>query len=91
MMSFTIAKGLVAQKAETHYPAPVPTLIAVEEAARSESRAALDIERKRCYVVVGKALIKRYGDNTSSQQNKLVKSANKATERAAAAGAGIVI
>lgn len=46
MMSFTMAKGLVAQKAGPHYPAPMTAVITIEEGARFARNEALDIERK---------------------------------------------
>lgn len=45
-MSFTMAKGMVAQVAGKHYPAPMTSVVTIEEAARLPRDAALDIERK---------------------------------------------
>lgn len=45
-MSFTMAKGLVAQVAGPHYPAPMTAVITIEEGARFARNEALDIERK---------------------------------------------
>ena len=96
MMSFTMAKGLVAQKAGPHYPAPITSVIAIEEAARSDRDAALDIERKHfvklakseeAKALVGLFLNDQYIKGLAKQAGK---SANKATERAAVLGAGIM-
>ncbi|MCG6480795.1 enoyl-CoA hydratase-related protein, partial [Vibrio parahaemolyticus] len=46
MMSFTIAKGVVAQLAGPHYPAPLTSVVTIEEAARCARDEALAIERK---------------------------------------------
>ncbi|MFL7053065.1 hypothetical protein BCS65_18370 [Vibrio cyclitrophicus] len=46
MMSFTTAKGLVAQKAGPHYPAPMMAVKTIESAARFARDEALTIERE---------------------------------------------
>ncbi|MEF1226488.1 fatty acid oxidation complex subunit alpha FadB [Vibrio fortis] len=96
MMSFTMAKGLVAQKAGPHYPAPITSVVAIEEAARCDRDAALDIERKHfiklakseeAKALVGLFLNDQYIKGIAKNAGK---SANKATERAAVLGAGIM-
>ena len=96
MMSFTMAKGLVAQKAGPHYPAPITSVIAIEEAARSDRDAALDIERKHfiklakseeAIALVGLFLNDQY---IKGLAKKAGKSATKDTQRAAVLGAGIM-
>lgn len=96
MMSFTMAKGLVAQKAGPHYPAPITSVIAIEEAARCDRDAALDIERKHFIRLAkseeAKALVGLFLNDQYIKgiAKKAGKSANKATERAAVLGAGIM-
>ena len=96
MMSFTMAKGLVAQKAGPHYPAPITSVIAIEEAARCDRDAALDIERKHFIKLAkseeAKALVGLFLNDQYIKgiAKKAGKSANKATERAAVLGAGIM-
>ncbi|MDA0150403.1 fatty acid oxidation complex subunit alpha FadB [Vibrio sp. LaRot3] len=95
-MSFTMAKGLVAQKAGPHYPAPMTAVVAIEKAACSARQEALDIERKlfiklaksdEAQALVGLFLNDQYIKGLAKQA---AKSANKATERAAVLGAGIM-
>ena len=96
MMSFTMAKGLVAQKAGPHYPAPITSVVAIEEAARCDRDAALDIERKHFIKLAkseeAKALVGLFLNDQYIKgiAKKAGKSANKATERAAVLGAGIM-
>lgn len=96
MMSFTMAKGLVTQKAGPHYPAPITSVKTIEEASRCERSDALDIERQyfiklakseEAKSLVGLFLNDQY---IKSLAKKAGKSANKATERAAVLGAGIM-
>ncbi|MCK6265585.1 fatty acid oxidation complex subunit alpha FadB [Vibrio sp. ZSDE26] len=96
MMSFTMAKGLVAQKAGPHYPAPMTAVIAIEKAARSNRDDALDIERQlfvklakseEAKSLVGLFLNDQY---IKGLAKKAEKSANKETKRAAVLGAGIM-
>lgn len=96
MMSFTMAKGLVTQKAGPHYPAPITSVKTIEEASRYERSDALDIERQyfiklakseEAKSLVGLFLNDQY---IKSLAKKAGKSANKATERAAVLGAGIM-
>ncbi|WP_341660382.1 fatty acid oxidation complex subunit alpha FadB [Vibrio sp.] len=96
MMSFTMAKGLVAQKAGPHYPAPMKAVVAIEQAAQSARDDALDIERKyfvelakseEAKSLVGLFLNDQYIKGIAK---KAEKSANKETKRAAVLGAGIM-
>ena len=45
-MSFTIAKGMVAQTAGKHYPAPITAVKTIEAAARFGREEALILENK---------------------------------------------
>ncbi|MCG9684825.1 fatty acid oxidation complex subunit alpha FadB [Vibrio sp. Isolate23] len=96
MMSFTMAKGLVAQKAGPHYPAPMKAVIAIEEGSRFARNEALDIERKyfiklakseEAKALVGLFLNDQYIKGIAK---KAAKNANKQTDRAAVLGAGIM-
>ncbi|HCE1881989.1 fatty acid oxidation complex subunit alpha FadB [Vibrio parahaemolyticus] len=96
MMSFTMAKGLVAQKAGPHYPAPMTAVITIEEGARFARNEALDIELKyfvklakseEAKALVGLFLNDQYIKGIAK---KAAKSASKDTERAAVLGAGIM-
>ncbi|HCM0733960.1 TPA: fatty acid oxidation complex subunit alpha FadB [Vibrio parahaemolyticus] len=96
MMSFTMAKGLVAQKAGPHYPAPMTAVITIEEGARFARNEALDIERKyfvklakseEAKALVGLFLNDQYIKGIAK---KAAKSVSKDTERAAVLGAGIM-
>ncbi len=96
MMSFTMAKGLVAQKAGPHYPAPMTAVITIEEGARFARNEALDIERKhfvklakseKAKSLVGLFLNDQYIKGIAK---KAAKSASKDTQRAAVLGAGIM-
>lgn len=96
MMSFTMAKGLVFQKAGPHYPAPMAAVTAIEEAAHSARNNALDVERKyfvklakseEAKSLVGLFLNDQY---IKGLAKKSAKSASKDTARAAVLGAGIM-
>jgi len=96
MMSFTMAKGLVAQKAGPHYPAPMTAVVTIEEGARFARNEALEIERKyfvklakseEAKSLVGLFLNDQYIKGIAK---KAAKSANKDTQRAAVLGAGIM-
>ncbi|CAM2954809.1 fatty acid oxidation complex subunit alpha FadB [Vibrio diazotrophicus] len=96
MMSFTMAKGLVAQVAGTHYPAPMTAVKTIEQAANCDRDAALDIERKHfitlaksqeAQALVGIFLNDQY---IKGLAKKSAKSASKDTQRAAVLGAGIM-
>ncbi|EKO3387634.1 fatty acid oxidation complex subunit alpha FadB [Vibrio fluvialis] len=96
MMSFTMAKGMVAQLAGPHYPAPMTSVVTIEEAARCARDEALAIERKHfiklaksqeAQALVGIFLNDQY---IKGLAKKSAKAASKATERAAVLGAGIM-
>ncbi|MBU2897571.1 fatty acid oxidation complex subunit alpha FadB [Vibrio hepatarius] len=96
MMSFTMAKGLVAQKAGPHYPAPMKAVIAIEEGVQSARNEALDIERKyfvqlakseEAKSLVGLFLNDQYIKGVAKDA---AKAANKGTQRATVLGAGIM-
>ncbi len=96
MMSFTMAKGLVAQVAGPHYPAPMTAVITIEEGARFARNEALDIERKYFVKLAkseeAKALVGLFLNDQyiKSIAKKAAKSASKDTERVAVLGAGIM-
>ncbi|ELJ8615863.1 fatty acid oxidation complex subunit alpha FadB [Vibrio cholerae] len=96
MMSFTMAKGMVAQVAGKHYPAPMTAVVAIEEAARLSRDAALDIERKHfiklaksteAQALVGIFLNDQYIKGLAKQS---AKAASQDTQHAAVLGAGIM-
>ncbi|MGR5268867.1 fatty acid oxidation complex subunit alpha FadB [Vibrio astriarenae] len=96
MMSFTMAKGLVAQKAGPHYPAPMTAVIAIEQGAGFNRAEALDIERKHFVKLAkseeAKSLVGLFLNDQyiKGLAKKAAKSANKDTSRAAVLGAGIM-
>ncbi|MGL1043641.1 fatty acid oxidation complex subunit alpha FadB [Vibrio vulnificus] len=96
MMSFTMAKGLVAQVAGPHYPAPMNAVVTIEEGARFARNQALDIERKHFVKLAkseeAKALVGLFLNDQYIKgiAKKAAKSANKETQRAAVLGAGIM-
>ncbi|RJX66620.1 fatty acid oxidation complex subunit alpha FadB [Vibrio sinensis] len=96
MMSFTMAKGLVAQKAGPHYPAPMTAVVTIEESARFSRDEALNIERRyfvklakseEAKSLVGLFLNDQY---IKGLAKTAAQSANKKTQRAAVLGAGIM-
>ncbi|MDW2188557.1 fatty acid oxidation complex subunit alpha FadB [Vibrio sp. 1733] len=96
MMSFTMAKGLVAQKSGPHYPAPMTAVITIEEGARFARNEALDIERKHFVKLAkteeAKSLVGLFLNDQYIKgiAKKAAKSASKDTQRAAVLGAGIM-
>ncbi|HEQ3590068.1 TPA: fatty acid oxidation complex subunit alpha FadB [Vibrio harveyi] len=96
IMSFTMAKGLVAQKAGPHYPAPMTAVITIEEGARFARNEALDIERKHFVKLAkseeAKSLVGLFLNDQyiKGLAKKSAKSASKDTQRAAVLGAGIM-
>lgn len=96
MMSFTTAKGLVAQKAGPHYPAPMTAVKAIEEGARFSRNEAQDIERQHFIQLAQSAEAKSLvGLFLNDQYIKglaktSAKAANTTTLRAAVIGAGIM-
>lgn len=95
-MSFTMAKGLVAQKAGPHYPAPMAAVMTIEAGARSERDAALVIERQHFIKLAkseeAKSLVGLFLNDQyiKSLAKKAGKAADKDTQRAAVLGAGIM-
>ncbi|CAM2960635.1 fatty acid oxidation complex subunit alpha FadB [Vibrio rarus] len=96
MMSFTTAKGLVAQKAGPHYPAPMMAVKTIESAARFSRDQALDIERENFITLtqtdvatslVGLFLNDQYIKGLAKQA---ATASNKSTQRAGVLGAGIM-
>lgn len=96
MMSFTMAKGLVAQVAGKHYPAPMTAVIAIEQAARCDRDEALAIERQHFIKLAksteAKALVGLFlnDQHIKGLAKQSAKSASKETQRAAVLGAGIM-
>lgn len=91
-----MAKGLVAQVAGPHYPAPMTAVVTIEEGARFARNQALDIERKHFVKLAkseeAKALVGLFLNDQYIKgiAKKAAKSANKETQRAAVLGAGIM-
>ncbi|WP_070970112.1 fatty acid oxidation complex subunit alpha FadB [Vibrio sonorensis] len=95
LMSFTMAKGLVAQKVGPHYPAPMTAVITIEKGAHVARKEALDIERKHfvklakseeANALVGLFLNDQYIKGLAKQAEK----AGFKTQKAAVLGAGIM-
>lgn len=94
-MSFTMAKGMVAQVAGPHYPAPMTAVVAIEEAARLDRDGALLVENKHFVKLakndVTQALVGIFlNDQYLKSKAKKAAKEGKATERAAVLGAGIM-
>lgn len=95
LMSFTMAKGMISAKAGPHYPAPIASVKAIEEASTLNRDGALDIERqyfvKMAQTEVAQSLIGLFLNDQyiKSIAKKAGKAAAK-TERAAVLGAGIM-
>lgn len=95
MMSFTMAKGMVSQVAGPHYPAPITSVITIEEAARFSRDQALEVECKHFVKLaktdVTKALVGLFlNDQHIKGKAKKAAKEGKDTERAAVLGAGIM-
>lgn len=96
MMSFTMAKGLVAQKAGPHYPAPMTAVLTIEGGAKLSRNEALNIERNHFIKLAkseeAKALVGLFLNDQYIKgiAKKAAKAANKDTKRAAVLGAGIM-
>jgi 3-hydroxyacyl-CoA dehydrogenase/enoyl-CoA hydratase/3-hydroxybutyryl-CoA epimerase/enoyl-CoA isomerase len=95
MMSFTMAKGLVAQKAGPHYPAPMAAVKTIEKASGFSRDEALAIEAE--YFVklaksdVAQALIGIFlNDQYIKGLAKKAAKSGKPTNKAAVLGAGIM-
>ncbi len=96
MMSFTMAKGLVAQKAGPHYPAPMTAVLTIEQGAKLSRNEALDIERKH-FVSLAKsseaeALVGLFlnDQHIKGIAKQAANSATRETKKAAVLGAGIM-
>ncbi|WP_158147599.1 fatty acid oxidation complex subunit alpha FadB [Vibrio cincinnatiensis] len=96
MMSFTMAKGVVAQVAGKHYPAPMTAVVTIEQAACSSRDEALDIERQH-FIKLAKsteaqALVGLFlnDQHIKGLAKHSAKSASQDTQRAAVLGAGIM-
>ena len=96
MMSFTMAKGLVAQKVGSHYPAAMTAVIAIEQGAHLARNDALNVERKHFVTLAkseeAKSLIGLFLNDQyiKSLAKTAAKSTNNDTLRAAVLGAGIM-
>lgn len=95
LMSFSIAKSMIAGQAGPHYPAPLAAVSAIEEGAQLERDAALEIERKHFIKVaktdVTQALVGLFlNDQYIKGLAKKATKAAKVTERSAVLGAGIM-
>ncbi|MGF1779508.1 fatty acid oxidation complex subunit alpha FadB [Vibrio nomapromontoriensis] len=95
MMSFTMAKGLVAQKAGPHYPAPITAVKTIEKAARCHRDEALQIEADYFVKLAGSdvsnALVGIFlNDQYIKGLAKKAAKSGKETQRAAVLGAGIM-
>ena len=94
-MSFTMAKGMVAQVAGPHYPAPMAAVKTIEEAARSERDEALKIENKHFVTLaktdVAQSLVGIFlNDQYIKGQAKQAAKAGQPTSKAMVLGAGIM-
>ncbi len=94
-MSFTMAKGMVAQVAGKHYPAPMTAVIAIEEAAGMTRDEALKVENryfvKLAKTDVAQALVGIFlNDQVIKGKAKKAAKQGKDTQRGAVLGAGIM-
>ncbi|MBV1840047.1 fatty acid oxidation complex subunit alpha FadB [Photobacterium ganghwense] len=94
-MSFTMAKGMVAQIAGPHYPAPMTAVKTIEEAARCSRDEALTIENKHFVTLaktdVAKALVGIFlNDQYIKGQAKQAAKAGKPAAKGMVLGAGIM-
>lgn len=94
-MSFTMAKGMVAQVAGPHYPAPMTAVVAIEEASRLDRDGALLVENKHFVKLakndVTQALVGIFlNDQYLKHKAKQAAKEGKPTARAAVLGAGIM-
>ncbi|MPW37922.1 fatty acid oxidation complex subunit alpha FadB [Vibrio sp. B1Z05] len=96
IMSFTTAKGLVAQKAGPHYPAPMMAVKTIEQAAGFSRDEALDIERENFITLtqteVATSLVGLFLNDQyiKGLAKKAAKASTKPTLRAGVLGAGIM-
>ncbi|WP_064606405.1 fatty acid oxidation complex subunit alpha FadB [Photobacterium sp. J15] len=94
-MSFTTAKGMVSQIAGPHYPAPITSIITIEEAATLSRDEALAVENKHFTKLaktdVAQALVSIFlNDQYIKGKAKKAAKAGKATSKGAVLGAGIM-
>ncbi len=95
LMSFTIAKGMIGQKAGPHYPAPITAVKAIESAASMTRDSALEVECQHFIKVaktdVTQALVGLFlsDQHIKAIAKKATKSAAK-IKRVAVLGAGIM-
>ncbi|MCW8331519.1 fatty acid oxidation complex subunit alpha FadB [Photobacterium sp. SDRW27] len=94
-MSFTTAKGMVSQVAGPHYPAPITSVITIEEAARLSRDEALEVENKHFTKLaktdVAQALVGIFlNDQLIKGKAKQAANEGKATSKATVLGAGIM-
>lgn len=95
MMSFTMAKAMVAQVAGKHYPAPMAAVMTIEEAARMSRDDALVVENKHFVKLaktgVAQALVGLFLNDQFIKSNaKQAAKAGKPTAKGAVLGAGIM-
>ncbi|MGR5130052.1 fatty acid oxidation complex subunit alpha FadB [Photobacterium swingsii] len=95
MMSFTMAKGMVAQVAGKHYPAPMAAVMTIEEAASMSRDDALIVENKHFVKLaktdVAQALVGLFLNDQFIKGNaKQAAKAGKPTAKGAVLGAGIM-
>ncbi|MDU7723466.1 MAG: fatty acid oxidation complex subunit alpha FadB [Citrobacter sp.] len=94
-MSFTIAKGMVAQTAGKHYPAPITAVKTIEAAARFGREEALNLENKSfvplAHTSEARALVGIFLNDqfVKAKAKKLTKNI-EAPKQAAVLGAGIM-
>ena len=94
-MSFTTAKGMVSQVAGPHYPAPITSVITIEEAAQLSRDEALAVENKHFIKLaksdVAKALVGIFlNDQQIKGKARKAAKEGKPTSRGAVLGAGIM-
>ncbi|WP_434357749.1 fatty acid oxidation complex subunit alpha FadB [Parasalinivibrio latis] len=94
-MSFTMAKGMVYQVAGPHYPAPMASVVAIEEASGMGRDEALKVENRHFVKLargdVAKAMVGLFlNDQYIKAQAKKASKEGKATQRGAVLGAGIM-
>ncbi len=94
-MSFTMAKAMVSQVAGPHYPAPITSVITIEEAARLSRDEALEIENKHFIKLaktdVAQALVGIFlNDQMIKGKAKQAAKEGKTTSKGAVLGAGIM-
>ncbi|MDX1304221.1 fatty acid oxidation complex subunit alpha FadB [Photobacterium sp.] len=94
-MCFTIAKGMVAQVAGPHYPAPMAAVITIEEAARMHRDEALAVENKHFVKLakteVAQALVGIFlNDQYIKSKAKKAAKEGQPTSKGVVIGAGIM-